>query len=1327
MARGIVGAGESFVSGLTSPTNLAIIAGTMGVGASAPIVTRLVSLGFSYQMFRDAVEQVPGFTQQVKDGDVEGATKTLSMVAAGLYLGRKSAEHGLAPEGLGAIKPHEIAPGTTRELIPDPAEVQAQEGHEAVFGSPAPGIDRGPAGKPTPRALAPQWESQPEIPGPPDPPPSPFADLSDTALRQMVRVEAQGPKRAALEAEMQLRFGQPPNRAQRRATTEIPETGTAAGVAEGVDKRNRIAQQYGARSYEDLSIPDKLAVDNEIAEGNTGAASGPPPSEPVMPAAGPSRVETPHLAVADVDFAPPRPPEVPPVPAAEPPPPVTPAPQVEPPTPPEMPPVQAAEGAPKPPIEPITGWTVEPPPKVAAQEPVAQTAGIGATESHPRSQEYRGWVAENAGLAGMTPEQVATDPALSGHQRGGIQPVDPAGQAGDSGGPGEAGGAEGTPPGGRPVDDGAILGSGLGALQPAVDAMGRGVSQFTREEAIPKVLSILRGTKETVEAFVNMLAPRVGVKTKLLDQVYALKGGRDAAEYLLSAKLDAWSDRLGKMPQAAMVDFIDRQKTGKAQLDPELQQLSDFLKKADDALYTEITKYKPSLAYLENHYRVLWKVIPGAQQAPGFKGVFRRPLQGTKGFLLQHTLENMSEGLALGGVPYSYNPSKMFQAHYADVMKYVTAQRLWEQFGKSGVRQFAKSLRDVPDGFERLDDRIAKVYFSTPQGLVTAGEWYVEKGAARLLNNLLSRDLIREKPLGRALLDIKNSTTAIELAISPFHAVFETFEAIGSQIGIGMREMWNLGVRKGDVGAFGRGVKSILTAPGSAVSAAKLGATAKKAFGTFQTFSATPEGQAWLKKYPNARDDVQDFFMGGGRIGMHEDYKIQALSGFKDYLASARNGGNPGHYISAAIRSVPALNQAIMSPLFEHYIPNLKLGFFLKEFSLAKQEYADRLASGEMTKMQLARQVVDSVENRFGEMNFDNLFWDRTFKTAAQLLTRSVTWKLGNLRAMGGAGLGEFNEVRRAIQNKELPMLHPNMSWLLGMSLWTAVLGGTIHTIATGKPPQQLKDVVYPVIDGLARIRVSMPTYWRDIVHLQHDPVGYVTSSLSGEIGKVAEVWQNKDFDKREIRNPDDSYPAQGLDILKHLIPVPFSVSSYDRSKQMAGSPLTKAAGYLGFTKAPRYIEETPAEGLAADYASAHRLVGNRTAQQAARTQALAGIRNTLRRGGDVTALVKDAEQKGLMVRADLLKLRQQAKQPGLVSSIQRDSITEALNIYDAASAEERKGITRLVKNKLAAARRKPWEWTPQATKLAAKHFNIQHRPPRNAAEAAPDAASAPF
>ncbi|HJY05086.1 MAG TPA: hypothetical protein VJ323_02155, partial [Bryobacteraceae bacterium] len=473
-----------------------------------------------------------------------------------------------------------------------------------------------------------------------------------------------------------------------------------------------------------------------------------------------------------------------------------------------------------------------------------------------------------------------------------------------------------------------------------------------------------------------------------------------------------------------------------------------------------------------------------------------------------------------------------------------------------------------------LNDRIARVYFPVKEGMVDAGQWWVEEGAARVLHNFLSRDLIREHAFGRFLLAIKNNTTAIELSWSPFHAVFEFNEAIGSEIAIGLRQIVNLGFRNGQRNQIFKGVKTILKAPAAGVTTAKLGSMAKKTFGEF---TRSPEGQEWLKQHPGALQDIEDFFNGGGKIGQNEEFKAQARNSFKEYWKSA-SAQNPGHYLSAAMRAIPTFSQWAMKPLFEWYIPNLKLGFFLKEYALTKAEYSDRLASGEVTREQLARHVVDSIENRFGEMNFDNLFWNRTFKTALQLTFRSVTWKVGNLAANAGAITGEIGEVRRAIEAGEKPLLHQNTSWFLGMSIWTAIFGGTITTLAgllAGKKladarPKQLKDFVYPIIDATTGIRVSLPTYWRDLVHLMHSPLNYVTSSLMGQISRLVHIWQDKDFYGDEVFSEDDPFYERAWDKLRHLIPLPFMWSSYKQAKGMGGNLASELAGFAGFTKAPR-------------------------------------------------------------------------------------------------------------------------------------------------------------
>jgi hypothetical protein len=111
---------------------------------------------------------------------------------------------------------------------------------------------------------------------------------------------------------------------------------------------------------------------------------------------------------------------------------------------------------------------------------------------------------------------------------------------------------------------------------------------------------------------------------------------------------------------------------------------------------------------------------------------------------------------------------------------------------------------------------------------------------------------------------------------------------VGSQIGMGLREIWNLGVLKGDAGAAVKGVKTIATAPAAFYTVAHEGHMAKQAFENWAPFSQSQAGQEWLRNYPQARQDLKDFFDAGGIMGQHEDFKTSAVASFKEYLRSGK-------------------------------------------------------------------------------------------------------------------------------------------------------------------------------------------------------------------------------------------------------------------------------------------------------------------------------------------------------------------------------------------------------------------------------------------------------
>lgn len=720
-----------------------------------------------------------------------------------------------------------------------------------------------------------------------------------------------------------------------------------------------------------------------------------------------------------------------------------------------------------------------------------------------------------------------------------------------------------------------------------------------------------------------------------------------------------------------------------------------------------------------------------------------------------------------GGNPTTWDPIEMYQRHYADATKYIYAQRMWNEFQRQGLIKYVRGMTTpIPPDYVKVDDAIANRYLPQPKG-AQIGYYVIEENVGRLLNNYLSRDLIRGTALGRFAMGLKNWTTAIELGISPFHAVFEANETIGSSLGLGFRQLYTAAGKalvERNLPAAGRmasaGLHEIASAvpsgipflrgewaeriPGLATSAERTGATARQYFrdvgpaagkmreledqegelldrlqrmrannpayqrtqnqlavvradlaaarGDFQAaeraFAQSKTGAGFLNRFPNAAEYLHDWFMGGGRLSMHEDYKINAQKNIRQAFLDEWRAGNP---IGAlGLRGLPAMNELILSPLFDTMIPNMKVSAFLKEWHQELIENQHKLQRGEISRDALLRRTVDSIENRFGEMNFDNLFWNRTFKSATQLLFRSVTWKLGNLRATGGAMLAGIprtaTDLVRSTQRGEAPALDPNLAWALGMAVWTSVLGTLISKGVGHVNPQSFKDLVYPIVDAVNNIRVSLPTYFRDWIHLAHSPGGYLKSGESGEIGRIIDILQNRDFYGTEVRHPDDPWYQQAGDVIGHLAPLPFSIQSYRSASQEGGSTAARDLGLLGFTKAPGYISQSNALQQALQFRRENIPQGTRTRQQADTSRLRLNLTRQVRAGRDVSDQVQRLLQQGKLTEQDLDRIGKQAQLSDLQSVVQPLRLDQAVQVYELATPQEREEIGDLLVTKISNA-----------------------------------------
>jgi len=697
-------------------------------------------------------------------------------------------------------------------------------------------------------------------------------------------------------------------------------------------------------------------------------------------------------------------------------------------------------------------------------------------------------------------------------------------------------------------------------------------NELVEHDVKPFLANLGKTIRSAVDLVVRTLSPKTGVSEKAITHLMNALGSRNEAEQQIDKALGGFQKMFDKMLDSDRIDFIDRMKKGEPQLTPELQAISDMIKALDKNIYDEIIKYKPTLTWKENHYRVLWKVIPGSTTGKEtfWSNLRRKPFQGSKGFMKQATLADMSEGIKMGGEPQTTNPIKMFKLAYADAMKYVTAQRMFEALKDDKMVKFVPFGKQAPEGFVPISDRMAKVYYPTPEGMVNKGEWYIEEGAGRLLNNHLSRDYIRESDFGKGLMNLKNLYTQVELGLSAFHAIAEGLETVSSDIGLGLRKMINLGTR-GDFKSAAQGLKDILTSFAAPRSTYITGRRAIK-LASVKDFENSPLGQKFLKAVPDAEQYIHDFFNGGGLMKQHDDLKASTIEALKEHAGK-------DNYIGAAIRGIPAMSEMIMNPLFNHYIPALKVGMFMKEFPVTLKENEGRLNKGQVTREQLARKTIDFIDDRLGEMNFDNLFWNRTFKTATQFMMRSVTWKLGNLRGMLGAPIEQAKEFYEAAREKRAPLLMPKMAWLFGLSAMQVALSAVIQKMLADKKLKTFKDVVAPQINPDDETeRVIMPTYYKDMLHLWHSKLGYVTTSMSGNISKLVDIWNNKDFYGYEIHDEHDSFLQKRKDDILYFIPKPFSFSSASQMIER-GEPTSKVVmSFFGLNKAPGYLTHTDIE-----------------------------------------------------------------------------------------------------------------------------------------------------
>lgn len=454
-----------------------------------------------------------------------------------------------------------------------------------------------------------------------------------------------------------------------------------------------------------------------------------------------------------------------------------------------------------------------------------------------------------------------------------------------------------------------------------------------------------------------------------------------------------------------------------------------------------------------------------------------------------------------------------------------------------------QQLRDIKPSLMLSSNEMSKYI-----GMVHGGQYMFPEDSARVIDNAVSKGL-GGHALFRGARNVKNGINAANL-LSYFHAGMTTMTSQWEDLAFGLRKEIT-GVRTGNTKDILSGMKHITR---STVPTASMISNAIRASKAMKELRKTS---------PLASSEIKSVLdRGGFRLKEGQDMRV-AMKG------TVRNALANGDWLKAAERLPAAAVQKAMSPIMDYMVPMAKLGAYLDR---AKFEMEHHTGTDAELAVKLAK-ASDSMDNIFGQLAYDNLFWNNTFKDVVMLTQRSLGWNAGSMRELGG-GLLDARTIltKRQISDRTLRALT--------LPVIVGIYGALYQLFRTGQAPQQMIDYLYPKTGGTTPNgdpeRSQLPSYMKDVVSAFKSPSHYALSKLSPLFSIPSDIIANQDYYGNMIRNKTDSNAQQleqiGAYVAKSMLP--FAVTNFLQNTQH--NPETVAENSIGITPAPASATRTP-------------------------------------------------------------------------------------------------------------------------------------------------------
>lgn len=562
-------------------------------------------------------------------------------------------------------------------------------------------------------------------------------------------------------------------------------------------------------------------------------------------------------------------------------------------------------------------------------------------------------------------------------------------------------------------------------------------------------------------------------------------------------------------------------------------------------------------------------------------------------------------------------------------------------------------------------------------GLLIHGYYYGPADATRLLDNYLSPGLRGKSVLFDSYRVAGNFMNQIQLGLSWFHGMMTGMEAVVNKQSLALEYLSR--------GEFRAAARQQIEVPFAVPLGLLRGSRALKEFYERDANARTLDGV------------TAEVVQGGGGFGWHLFEHTGAPQAFMTALRQ-------GNVLGAVLRALPALVELQAKPIMEWWVPRLKMSAYRDMLAMELRTLGPQPSLVEVRKV--ASDVWDSIDNRFGQLRYDNLFWRNTLKDLGMASVRALGWNVGTVREMFGAPsaqlrtiirrrvrqvhVGEGFEGEPIYEEQKEPILNRKMAWFVSMIFIYGLAGAIYQYLHTGDRPEELKDYFFPRTgnkkpDG-ADERVSIAGYFKDLYAVAHDLPGSALQTAKNKahplLNLIADVLMNEDFYGTEIRTPTDPTLRQLGDVLKYVAGEfkPFSVTNVERRVKEGGGRAA-VESFFGVTPAPASTTRSAAE-TAINKIMVTRGVSTKTQEQAAMAQARRELRTGLAAGN--AAAISEARAKGQLTPRQIRQARRDARLSGLQRGFRSLTMEEALDVYELATPEERRSLLRWLRVKRA-------------------------------------------